>query len=277
MPELPEVETIRRDLIANVVGRRFTNAVVTGRRTVRRQSANEVVDRLSSAVVVGVDRVGKYLVLRLDSDDRLVIHLRMSGQLRLHTIGESMAPHTHAVVTLEDDHELRFVDPRTFGEWFIGTDDELRRLAPSLSSMGIDPLSDDFQVTDLAASLRSRRIALKAFMMRGDLLAGIGNIYSDEILFEARLRFDRRTHELTGPEMRRLRTAVSTVLRAAVAARGSSLSDAQYVDLFGRPGGFQAQHQVYARCGEPCLRCGRAVERTAFQQRSTFFCGRCQR
>ncbi len=270
MPELPEVETLRRDLAAHVVGRRVESAVVTGARTVRRQDPESLVESLTGARIVAAGRAGKYLTLTLDEGDVLVIHLRMSGQLRLHDPVDGIAPHTHAVLTLDDGHELRFVDPRTFGELFVVPPQDV----PAFS---YDPVSAPVPRARLAALLAGRRLAVKGFLMDARFMAGIGNIYSDEILHRARIAHHRRTDTLTGHEVGRLWRAVGEVIDEAVELRGSSLSDAQYVDLFGRPGSFQGSHRVYAREGRPCPRCATLIRRSPFQQRSTFYCPRCQR
>jgi formamidopyrimidine-DNA glycosylase len=222
-------------------------------------------------------RVGKYLLLVMDDGSTLVVHLRMSGQLRLHRPDEPDAPHTHAWLDLDDGRQLRFVDPRTFGEMFVAADGELELLAPSLMAMGPDPLESPPSRAELHRLLSGHRLAMKGFLLRGDLVAGIGNIYSDEILHVARLRHDRRTDGLSAHELGRLQRAIPEVIGAAVEQRGSSLSDAQYVDLFGQPGQYQHSHQVYGRRGADCHRCGTPIERATFQQRSTFYCPRCQR
>jgi formamidopyrimidine-DNA glycosylase len=276
VPELPEVETVRRDLEREVVGRWFATVTVTGRRTVRRQDPAELVGRVGGVHVVRAGRRGKYLELGLDSGDRLVVHLRMSGQLRLHGPDDPQAPHTHAVLGLDDGREVRFVDPRTFGELFVVAPDDEAVLAPSLATIGPDPFADTITARSFAALLARRRQPLKGFLMDSRNLAGIGNIYSDEILFAAGLRHDRPADSLDGRERGRLLRATGEVLAAAVEARGSSLADAQYVDLYGRTGTYQLQHRVYAREGQPCVRCGRPVVRARFQQRSTFSCSRCQ-
>lgn len=275
MPELPEVETVRRDLAAHVAGRIIVAARIHGPRTVRRHSPELLCDAVTRCAVTGAGRLGKYLVVDLSDDRSMVVHLRMSGQLRLHRRDEPDAPHTHAWFDLDDGSQLRFIDPRTFGELFVCAAAEVLD-APGLRNLGPDARDALPSVAQLAATLGGRRLALKGFLLRQDLLAGIGNIYSDEICARARLRHDRRTDSLSRPEIRRLREAIETVLDAAIEHRGSSLSDAQYVDLFGRPGRYQGLHEVYGREGEPCLRCGGDIVRVPFAQRSTFGCPRCQ-
>jgi formamidopyrimidine-DNA glycosylase len=167
--------------------------------------------------------------------------------------------------------QVRFVDPRTFGELFVVAADELP------FRVGDDPLNDGLTGPRLAQVMGQRRRPLKVALMDQRLVAGIGNIYADEICHRAGIRTDRRADTLSARQWARLAEAAGTVLTAAVEARGSSLRDAQYVDLFGQPGAYQHQHQVYAREGLPCPGCGRSVRRAKVGQRSTFFCPRCQK
>jgi formamidopyrimidine-DNA glycosylase len=272
VPELPEVEVVRRGLAREVTGRDVTSVVVSGVRTVRRQLAETLIDRLRGARLGEAGRIGKFLLVPLDDGaDTMVIHLRMSGQLLLTAPEWPVAKHTHAVLGLSDGRELRFVDPRTFGELFI---------APSpvaaLAHLGPDPLSAGWSAAVLGRGLAGRTGRLKLLLMDQRFVAGIGNIYSDEALFEAGLRFDRPAGSLSVDEVNRLHKAVRTTLREAVRHRGSSLRDAQYVDLFGAPGAYQNRHRVYGREGEACPRCGGPVRRISLGGRSTFLCDTCQ-
>jgi len=287
VPELPEVETVRRGLQRWVAGAVVERVEITGRRSVRRHaSTDELRVALTGRSLAGFGRRGKYLVATLgagpdgdpggdpvDGAARLVIHLRMSGQLRLAASTDvPRAAHTHVVLGLTDGRELRFVDPRTFGELFV-TGPEL----PELATLGIDALDPALDGAALGALLRPRRARLKPLLMDQRVIAGIGNIYSDEILWVAGLRGSRPGASLRPVELRRLHAAVGEVLGAAVAAGGSSLADATYVDLLGQPGGYQHHHRVYARAGQPCDRCGRPLERSVVTQRSHYWCRRCQR
>ena len=263
---------VRRGLAQEVAGRDITSVTITGARTVRRHPAESLVDRLGGARLGEAGRIGKFLLVPLDDgSETLVIHLRMSGQLLLTSPEWPLAKHTHAVLGLSDGRQLRFVDPRTFGELFV---------APSpvaaLAHLGPDPLSARWSAAVLQKDLAGRTGRLKLLLMDQRFVAGIGNIYSDEALFEARLRFDRPAGSLSGEEVSRLHRAVRKTLRDAVSHRGSSLRDAQYVDLFGAPGDYQSRHRVYGREGEPCPRCGGPVRRISLGGRSTFFCGTCQ-
>jgi formamidopyrimidine-DNA glycosylase len=277
VPELPEVEVVRRDLEAEVTGQRVTAVTVTGVRSVRRQSPQEMARRLRGATFGPPRRLGKYLLLPLDgaeADTMLVVHLRMSGQLVLADPEEPEPRHTHAVLSLSGGRELRFVDPRTFGELFVAPAPGGR--PAELTHLGPDPLDPDWSEERLAGLVLERRARLKLLLMDQRRLAGLGNIYTDEALFESGLRFDRPAGSLTPLEIGRLHRAITATLAAAVAHRGSSLRDAQYVDLFGRPGGYQAHHRVYGREGQPCPRCAGPVVRRRFGARSTFLCEGCQ-
>jgi formamidopyrimidine-DNA glycosylase len=277
VPELPEVETVRRGLEASVVGRTITGVTVTGKRSVRRQSPALLRARLRGRRVERAHRKGKYLALGLDDGSTLVVHLGMSGQL-LHVADRSvaLAPHTHVVIRLDDGSELRFVDPRTFGEMFVTPAAGDDGLPPELGALGVDPLADGLTSRRLASLLAGRRTPLKSALMNQELIAGIGNIYADEILFRARLRPDRPAGSLDEPETRRLASAIRRTLAEAVEARGSTLRDARYRDLAGEAGSFQLRHAVYGREGERCRRCPGTVTRRRIGGRSAFFCEGCQ-
>jgi formamidopyrimidine-DNA glycosylase len=277
VPELPEVETIRRDLDRELSSRRIDRVEVSGQRSIRRHPyPAEFVAALVGVTVGGVARTGKYLVWPLDSASVLVVHLGMSGQLLLGAPGDPAVVHTHVTLGFDDDRELRFVDPRTFGEVFVASRAEADATVPALAHLGPDPLTGVNGPAQLAEMLHTRRAKLKPLLMDQRFLAGIGNLYSDEILFVARLRFDRTSDTLTVAEVRRLYRAMTEVLEAAIRHRGSSLADEQYRDVFGAVGDFQSRHQVYGREGQPCPRCDRAIVRIKTGGRSTFLCPRCQ-
>jgi formamidopyrimidine-DNA glycosylase len=278
MPELPEVEVVRRDLDREISGKRVKSVETHGARSVRRhKNAKEFVARLTGKKITGVTRRGKYLLVRLDGGEVLVVHLGMSGQLlRAKSAKEPLPKHTHVVITFTQGGQLRFVDPRTFGEMFVTEWDDLENQVDELAHLGLDPLEESMSWERFGALIASRHTKLKTALMDQAFLSGIGNIYSDEILFEAGLRWDRMTDSLSSEEVRRLYRAMVEVLQEAVKHRGSSLADAQYVDLFGKPGGYQELHHVYAREGQACPRCRRPVVRQRVGGRSTFFCEACQ-
>lgn len=278
MPELPEVEVVRRGLARGVVGRTVREVEATGARSIRRHAdAAEFRSLVVGRTVRAVDRRGKYLLLRLDDDAVLIGHLRMSGQLRLAADAEvERAKHTHVVLTFADGGQLRFVDPRTFGELFVSATRTRDGEVAELETLGPEPLDSDTTADILGARLTPRRTRLKTALLDQRTIAGIGNIYGDEIAFRAGLRHDHRTDALTPEELDRLHAAMVTVLEAAVGAGGSSLADGQYVDVDGRAGTYQRDHAVFARAGQPCRRCDGTVERVRFAGRSTHFCSGCQ-
>jgi formamidopyrimidine-DNA glycosylase len=278
MPELPEVETIRRGLEREVVGKRIKSVEVTGTRSVRRhKNKKEFTSRLEGTKIKTARRRGKYLVLALDSGEVLVIHLRMSGQLLRAQPKEPLAKHTHVVITFTQGGQLRFVDPRTFGEMFVTVPDQLTAELPELADLGFDPVDQPVAINEFARRLLGRRdTRLKALLLDQTFIAGIGNVYSDEILWEAGLRWDRTPRSLSNMEIRRLFRAAVEILHEAVKHRGSTLSDQQYVDVLGRPGDYQLQHKVYDRAGLACQRCRSTIVKEKFQSRSTFYCPSCQ-
>jgi formamidopyrimidine-DNA glycosylase len=276
VPELPEVETIRRQLEREVVGKRIKTVEVTGTRSVRRQPKKQFIARLEGTKITGAFRKGKYLGLVLDTGDQLWIHLRMSGQLRRATPKEPLAKHTHMVMTFTQSGQLRFVDPRTFGELFVTNPDTITEDAPDVLKLGIDPVEEPVSWQVFARLLTSKDTKLKTLLVDQTVIAGIGNIYSDEILYEAGLRFDRSTTSLSTMEMRRLYRSVVEVLHEAIKYGGSTLSDQQYVDLFGKPGQYAQYHQVYDREKLACRRCRATIDKVRFAQRSTYFCPACQ-
>jgi formamidopyrimidine-DNA glycosylase len=277
MPELPEVEVVRRDLERELVGKRVKGVEVDGMRTVRRHhNRKQFITRLEGKKFTAVERRGKYILARIEGGDVLVIHLGMSGQLlRAKSGRETKAKHTHVIITFTQGGQLRFVDPRTFGEMFVTEADSLDRVS-ELSHLGIDPLENALSWEQFGALITQRHAKLKPLLMDQKFLAGIGNIYSDEILWGAGLRWDRSSDSLSAQEVRRLYRSMVETLQDAVKYRGSSLSDMQYVDLNGKPGEYQLQHKVYARDGETCRRCRHTIVRERYGGRSTFYCEACQ-
>ena len=280
MPELPEVETVRRGMVSFVVGRRIDRVEVGRERTVRRTSPQALIDGLTGATITSIGRRGKYIVCELDTGEALMIHLRMSGRVLVSEAGSLRPAHTHVVLHLsgEPAQELRFVDPRTFGEMVVFDPDHVDVELPELAKLGVDPITDGLSVSQLAGILRGRARQLKPLLLDQHVIAGIGNIYCDEILHRAKLRPDRLANTLKPAEVRRLHDAIHSILQTAIDAGGSTLSDTQYVDVMGDGGSFQLDHRVYDRAGQRCLTCGRAeIVRIVSGGRSTCFCPRCQR
>ncbi|MCY7301233.1 MAG: bifunctional DNA-formamidopyrimidine glycosylase/DNA-(apurinic or apyrimidinic site) lyase [Ilumatobacteraceae bacterium] len=279
MPELPEVETVRRGLEVQVTGRRITRVEVGRERSVRRTSRQAVIDGLTGATILSVNRRGKYLLCPLDTGDELMMHLRMSGRLLVAGAGTARPPHTHVVMHLagEPAQELWFVDPRTFGEVVVFDPANVAVELPELAKMGIDPIADGLSRAQFAGLLRSRSRQIKALLLDQHVIAGIGNIYCDESLHLAGVRWDRRSDAVTPREITRLHTAIMTVLSDAIEAGGSTLADTQYVGVDGESGWFQLNHRVYDRAGQRCSTCGRAnIVKVAVAGRGTHYCPRCQ-
>ena len=283
MPELPEVETVRRGLQLNVVGRTVKRVEVGRERTVRRTSREALIDGLTGVKILSANRRGKYLLCDLDSGQKLMMHLRMSGRLIIAKPGSQRPLHTHVVLHLASaansnvESELWFVDPRTFGEVVVFDPDLLKTQMPDLANLGVDPLNDEFTPETLRELFKNRRGNLKALLLNQHFVAGIGNIYADEILHLAKLRPDRLPSRLTNVALTRLHGAIIEVLNKAVNAGGSTLKDTQYVDLDGQTGSFQDEHRVYGRGGLACLSCGKGrILMTVVAGRTTCYCSACQ-
>jgi formamidopyrimidine-DNA glycosylase len=273
VPELPEVETVRRDLEREYAGKRVERVEVTGLRSVRRHASNEdFIARVEGRRIDGVGRKGKFLLADLDDGNVLVAHLRISGQLLRAGAADPLPKHAHVVLTFNHGLQLRFVDPRTFGELFVTT-----AAVPELAHFGLDPFDAGLTEERFGELLAPRRTKVKTLLMDQRFLAGVGNIYSDEMLWSAGIRHDRPAGDLSAGEVARLYGAMVDTLEQAIAHRGSSLADAQYRDLFGAVGDYQGHHQVYDREGEACARCDTAIVRVKANGRSTFFCAKCQR
>jgi formamidopyrimidine-DNA glycosylase len=278
--ELPEVEVVRRDLEKEVVGRRVKavevrphrNAMRVIRRHARRK---EFADRLSGKKITKVDRRGKYVLLHLDDGDVLVVHFGMSGQFLRGTKRQSLPAHTHVVIEFQQGGDLRFIDPRTFGEMFVAAGDELGKVK-ELDHIAIDPLEDTFTWQEFSAELARRAAKLKGLLMDQKFVSGLGNIYSDEVLFAAGLRHDRQSDTLSSQEVRRLYRAIREVVQDAIRYRGTTLDDEAYVDLFGKPGEFQAELKVYGRKGLACRRCRTPIDVVKISGRNSYFCPQCQ-
>ena len=279
MPELPEVETIRRDLQGEVVNRKIKSVEVRNGRTVKRHaSAKAFRAQLEGHSIAAINRAGKYLLMVLDDGATLVVHLGLSGQLhRVKNVKEPKVPHTQAVITFTQGGQLRFVDPKTFGELFVSAAPaEGEPALPELAHLGFDPLEDIMSWEKFWVLLSSHEAVLKSLLMDQEFVAGIGNMYADEILFAAGLRYDRQSNSLSSQEVRRLYRSMVETLAEAVKRRGSSMADEQYRDLFGEEGDYQDQHQAYDREGQACRRCRSTIVRVRSGGRSTFFCEHCQ-
>ena len=282
MPELPEVEVVRRGLADHVVGRRLEAVEVLHPRPVRRDPTGPTgfVAALTGRVVTGAHRRGKYLWLPLDSGDALCGHLGMSGQMLVQPRGAPDQRHLRVRFALAPaepragTRELRFVDQRMFGGLFVsvgGAD-----LPPEIAHIARDPFDREFDVEQVADRIRRRTAGIKHLLLDQTVVSGVGNIYADEALWRARLHGDRPGDRLTRPQVRALLGEVRAVMDDALAAGGTSF-DALYVDVNGASGYFERSLAAYGREDEPCARCGTPIRRVAFANRSSYFCPRCQR
>jgi len=278
--ELPEVEVMRRDLEKEVVGKRIRAVVVrphrNAMRVIRRHARRkEFADRLAGKKVTKVERKGKYVLMHLDDGEVLVVHFGMSGQFLRGTKRQALPTHTHVVMEFTQGGDLRYIDPRTFGEMFVAPADELGKVK-ELDHIAIDPLEDTFTWQEFSYELSRRASKLKPLLMDQKFVSGLGNIYSDEVLFAAGLRHDHMSNQLSAQEVRRLYRAMREVLQDAVRGRGTTLDDEAYVDLFGRPGEFQGELKVYGRKGLPCRRCRTPIDSIKVNGRTSYFCPQCQ-
>ncbi|GAA2036922.1 bifunctional DNA-formamidopyrimidine glycosylase/DNA-(apurinic or apyrimidinic site) lyase [Pseudokineococcus marinus] len=292
MPELPEVEVVRRGLDAHVVGRTITDVAVLHPRPVRRHLAGplDFAGRLAGARVDAAVRRGKYLWLQLDTGDALSAHLGMSGQMLVQRPGAPDERHLRVRLDLDDGAQLRFVDQRMFGGLLVaplvptpdglpagaaagGPSDPL--LPPEVAHVARDPLDPHLDLERLVERLRARRTGVKRALLDQTLVSGVGNIYADEALWRSRLHFARPTDGLTRPVVRRLLADVAAVMEEALAQGGTSF-DRLYVNVNGASGYFDRSLAAYGQEGEPCPRCGAPVTREAFMNRSSYRCPRCQ-
>jgi formamidopyrimidine-DNA glycosylase len=307
MPELPEVETVRRGLAERVIGDRIESVWLSGKPQTFKSPPREIARTLEGARITAVRRMGKHIIIDLadglaganlslgpasrgratarrsaatrnsQSETRnsrktkavtahtqWIVHLGMTGALQVTRSEAELLKHTHAILQLASGREIRFIDPRRFGRMWVTS---------GFETAGIEPLHaglDEFTVL-----FRGRKTPIKSALLNQKLLRGLGNIYADESLFRAGIRPRRQAGSLKREELRRLYQSIQQVLKEAIAAGGSSVSD--YFDVEGEPGLFQTHHRVYGRGGEPCLVCGTSIKRIVVAGRGTHYCPKCQK
>jgi formamidopyrimidine-DNA glycosylase len=275
MPELPEVETIARGLNTRIAGDVIESVWLGSKPEPLKSSAEEIAAALESKTIRQVRRVGKHIVFDLQSvgnggpsfsekQAQWIVHLGMTGSLRVCRPETELEKHTHAVLQLASGRELRFIDPRRFGRLSV---------IERFEAPGVEPLEIWFE--DFAALFRGRKTPIKSALLNQKLLSGVGNIYADEALFRAGIRPRRRAAALRREELKRLHSALKKVLKEAIRLGGSSVSD--YVDAEGEEGFFQLKHRVYGREGEPCLTCKNPIKRIVIAGRSSHYCPNCQK
>ena len=276
MPELPEVETVRRGLEPHVVGRRFDRVEIFDPRLTRPEDPGVVAARLVGERVRALARMGKYLVFRFETGRALLIHLRMTGSLRTTPGGRARIerdPYVRAVVTLDNNSDVEYRDVRRFGTWLLAEPDELE---PYLGiRLGVEPLTTSFTRRILSERLAGRRAPVKAALLDQRTVAGLGNIYADEALWRARIHPLRPARELEAAELASLHRGVRRSLKAGIARQGATLRDYRTPD--GSAGTMQEEFKAYGREGEPCPRCGTPIEKIRAAGRGTWYCPRCQR
>jgi len=270
MPELPEVETSRRG-IAPWVENQDVSGVIVRQHSLRWPVATEIERILPGQRIRSLSRRAKYLLIGTDAGTAM-LHLGMSGSVRIIDTGAPAGVHDHVDIELESGKALRFRDPRRFGS-LLWADDPYRH--PLLSDLGPEPLDDEFSGEYLYEVARGRRVTIKQFLMNGSVVVGVGNIYASESLFVARIHPKRRAGRISMPRMKSLASAIKLVLGKAIEAGGTTLRNFHGGD--GEPGYFQQQLEVYGRDDEPCLRCKRPISLAVLGQRSTYYCKNCQK
>ncbi len=273
MPELPEVETVVRDLRPHLVGRRLASVRRGSRQSLRKPWRSSWNAKIAGRVVQSVSRRGKWILIELDSRAVLVVHLGMTGQLTLVPSSDPLADHTHLIFAFDDGaEELRFRDIRRFGSAVLFPSPSDLQAFFDQSRLGPEPF--DLPAQYWREQLRGSKRCIKAVLLDQSVTAGVGNIYADESLFAARLHPSRRACDLTDAECDRLRKSVSSVLRRAIERRGSSIRN--YVGGSGLQGAYQHEFRAYGRTGEACPRCGQAIACLRLAGRSTHYCPTCQ-
>lgn len=271
MPELPEVETIRRQLAPHLEGRTIVDARILDHRWTRPLPVEAVQDGLRGTRVERVGRFGKYLAWELSDDRHLLVHLRMTGALLFDPPTEPL--HTRVRFELDEGHRLLYVDPRRFGTGHLLLGSAARD-AYLAARLGIEPLTPEFTAEHLRRIARGRVAPIKAFVLDQKRIAGVGNIYADEALFRAGIHPLRPAGRLDGAQWTRLRDAIEAALAAGIEAKGATIDDFRHVD--GARGSFQDLFLVHRREGEPCPRCGRTIRKLVVGGRGTYVCESCQ-
>jgi len=274
MPELPEVETVKRTLAEYLTGEKITGIIINQEAVINTPEVNEFKKRIIDKTITGIERRGKYLILSLSPGYKMVVHLRMTGQL---IYGEKTMPvkkHTHVIFSLSNGQELRFTDQRRFGRIWLVPEGELSRVS-GLCTLGPEPLCDDFCLEDFITQLSKRKTRIKPLLLDQNFIAGIGNIYADEILYRSQIHPERRAQSLSKEEATRLFWEVRHTLEEGIAHRGTTFSD--YVDGRGEKGTHQNYLNVYQQLGKKCRRCGNLIERIRVGSRSAYHCPGCQK
>ncbi|RKD23792.1 DNA-formamidopyrimidine glycosylase [Ammoniphilus oxalaticus] len=274
MPELPEVETVKRTLQTLVCGKKIERVTVSLPRIARSPSdLMQFCSLLEGETIQDVERRGKFLKVIMD-EIVLVSHLRMEGRYGVYQANEPLEKHTHVIFHFTDGTELRYRDVRQFGTMDVLLKGEVDHF-PSLAKLGPEPLADEFTLSQFRTLMKGRSGKIKPLLLNQEFIVGLGNIYVDEALYAARIHPETAADQLSANKLAELYQAIRDTLQAAVEQGGSSIKS--YVNGQGEMGMFQQQLQAYGRNGEPCSRCGNTLERTVVAGRGTHFCPRCQK
>ena len=276
MPELPEVEVTCQGLRPHLLGRTIRTVRSSGK-PLRQPIPEDLLRRcLCGNTILTIERRAKYVLIRLKDSAVLVIHLGMTGKLGIFSVNAEPVRHDHLVLTLDNEMELRFNDARRFGSVAIWPADEVEELEQTfLARQGIEPFSEDFCGVGLLQLAKSCSLPIKSFLMDTRRVSGIGNIYANEILFAAGIHPLCPANTLSREQWQEVATCAVRILKKAIAAGGSTISD--FLGASGQPGYFQLQLAVYGKKGEACPRCGEEIEKEVIGGRATFFCGKCQK
>ena len=280
MPELPEVETIRRGLQRKIKNKQIKDIVINVDKIVKKPSLREFITKIKDKKIKEVDRRGKYIIIHLDSRNKLIVHLGMTGLL-IYPYDNKIAEkeinpkHNHLVFTFTDNTQLVFNDVRRFGKvYLISNINEIE----TLSKLGVEPLEDYFTEEVFTQILNKKKNGkIKSFLMKQEFIAGLGNIYANEVLYRSNIHPLRPVSSLNKKEIENLYQQIKLVLGEAVKLRGSTVADEAYRDTDGEKGKFAKKLQVYARKGEPCIKCGHSIEVVRIEGRSSFICPQCQK
>jgi formamidopyrimidine-DNA glycosylase len=274
MPELPEVQTVVSGLNDILKGKTIKNTIIYDNTVVGYPDNDDFIQLSEGKKIKSLDRRGKYIIINfVDSQYRLIIHLRMSGKLLYKERNENREKHTHVVFEFEDNTDLRFNNVRKFGRMYIVNNDSLNE-AGNLINLGIEPLSNEFTIELFKKMLKNHKAMIKPLLMNQEFIAGIGNIYADEALFLSGIRPDRKSNELTDKEIRDLHKQIIKILKKGIKMGGTSISD--YVNALGKTGDFQHELNVYNNEGKECVKCGEKIQKEKFSGRSARFCPNCQ-
>jgi len=280
MPELPEVETIRIDLQEKIKDKQIKDVIVNISKIIKKPSLEEFIAKVKDKKIKEIDRRGKYIIIHLDSEDKLIVHLGMTGLL-IYPYDNKIAEkeinpkHNHLVFIFTDNTQLVFNDVRRFGKvYLISNINEIE----TLSKLGVEPLEDYFTEEVFIQILNKKKNGkIKSFLMKQELIVGLGNIYANEVLYRSNIHPLRLISSLNKREVRNLYQQIKLVLSEAVKLRGSTVADEAYRDTDGEKGKFAKKLQVYARKGELCIKCGHSIEVVRIEGRSSFICPQCQK